>query len=125
MVNGYQLGQWIADGFDSHVKGNTTGTYNAAVGLHGLHGLISLPSGQSLSTSIWLRNWVKSTGWIYSFLPVLNEKNFYVPTYRQPLKSLTGDSTASQRYVFLYSSHTIVCIRYEIVIAALTLIIKQ
>ena len=38
--------------------------------------------GESLSTSIWLRNWVKSTGWIYSFLPVLNEKYFYVPTYR-------------------------------------------
>ena len=32
MVNGYQLGQWISGGFDSHVKGNTTGTYNAAVG---------------------------------------------------------------------------------------------
>ena len=31
---------------------------------------------------------------------------------------------ASQRYVFLYSSYTIVCIRYEIVVAALTLIIR-
>ena len=68
---------------------------------------------------------VKSTVWIYSFLPVLNDKYFYVQTYRLPLKSLTGQLRASQEHVFIYSSHTIVCIRYEIVVAAFILIIGR
>ena len=62
---------------------------------------------------------------MYSFLPVFNDKYFYVQTYRLPLKSLTEQLRASQEHVFIYSSHYIVCIRYEIVIAAHTLIIRR
>jgi len=66
---------------------------------------------------------VKSTVCMYSFLPVLNDKYFYVQTYRLPLKSLTGQLRASQEHVFIYSSYYIVCISHEIVIATQILII--